>query len=134
MLLFDTCQVDGESNEGAAFVFNPSARELNTTLLLDESLGFKCYPGVSSPLQVSLLGSSDHGESPHLHSLVECGATLDLRVPPSTALALGFSPLGCVSAAPQVYGAALRSARVNATEPNRTRLALDGVRGEAGAR
>jgi len=116
------------TNRGALFLFNPTSAAIPASLPLDSTLGFNCvaHPG---PVVIKVLGSSDRGAAPHNLAVVECGAPLNLTVPPTTALALGFDQWGCVSGEPLVIGLQLDCASIDSSSAT---LMLSGVLGEAG--
>ena len=115
-----------DNNNGALFVYNPTARTMPYSITFDEAIGFDCSTAL--PIIVRMMGSSDRGDVPHNVKVVECGAAFNITVPPTTALAFDLDEWGCVSAVPQVYGAAVTS-----TSIVDGKLELVGAAGPAGS-
>jgi hypothetical protein len=117
------------NNNGAMFLYNPTARELPFSTLLDASLGFDCSTAL--PLIVKQMANSDRNSSPYLVKVVECGHAFNMTVPATTAIAIGFEEWGCVSAVPQVYG--IITTGVAKVDTNTATLSISGARGPAGS-
>ena len=76
-------------NQGAVFVYNPTARASEFTLMLDSAAGFTC--DAHTKLLVRLIGSSERTAVPHNVDLKPCNSQIVLSVPPTTALAFDFA-------------------------------------------
>lgn len=85
-----------DNNNGAMFVYNPTAKTISYSIKFDEDIGFDCSTAL--PVIVRLMGSSDRGDANHNVEVVECGAAFNITVPPTTALAYDLDEWGCVSA------------------------------------
>lgn len=87
--------VDG--SDGAVFVYNPTASWSAFPVTFNASLGFATAGcGGAKKLAVSASGSSNRDFTPHKLTVVECGATLNVSIPPSTALSFEFTALPSV--------------------------------------
>ena len=87
-----TAMISG--SQGALFVQNPTARQEVITITLNATLGFDSACSGASQLAMRASGSSNRGFVPHDYSVVACGGTLNITVPPSTALVFELGPHG----------------------------------------
>ena len=76
-----------QSNRGYLFAFNPSATPLPLVVPFNSSIGFDCG---GTPVIVRVVGSSARGATPYSLGVYECGSSLTLDVPPTTAIVLQF--------------------------------------------
>ena len=67
------------NNEGAMFVYNPTASPLPLSVTLDSALGFDCSLGL--PVIVNVLDSSDRGAMPHHLEVITCGGAVAWLAP-----------------------------------------------------
>ena len=85
------------NNEGAMFVYNPTANPLPLSVTLDSALGFDCSLGL--PVIVNVIDSSDRGTMPHHAQVITCGGKLPWLAPDfsrtASVLSLLHAPL-CV--------------------------------------
>ena len=84
------------NNTGALFVYNPTSFPLPFSFSLDRALGFdsRCL----GPIEVSATASSNRAFSPFKMAVLQCGAEVNVTVPPTTALSFEFH-----AHHPQVY-------------------------------
>ena len=82
--------VDEEGRNGAIFIYNPTSRPLAYSAPFNESLGVQCGT-TNLHLKVRLAGSSERHAKAHDIDLVPCGHSLNVTVPPTTAMVLFLS-------------------------------------------
>ena len=77
------------NNQGAMFAFNPSSSAAILSVTLDHSLGFDA--DCVGALIVRVTGSSNRAFIPHNLAALKCGSTLNVSLPPTTAMSFEFS-------------------------------------------
>eukprot|EP01051_Picozoa_sp_SAG22_P006239 SAG22_NODE_402_length_11035_cov_6.315929_2_plen_473_part_00 len=116
-------KVDGNmavvNGSGVAFFFNPTAREINKTIKIDESWHFDCGADASHFNWTELFPAKALRFAP------ACGTALQVSIPPTTAMVFEISPLSR-SAQPTLVGASGKAVLDGTT------LRLTGVQGEVG--
>ena len=76
------------NNTGAMFVYNPTSFALPFSSTLDHTMGFDSH--CLGSLVVIATGSSNRAFTPFNMDVVKCGATVNITIPPTTALSFEF--------------------------------------------
>lgn len=115
-------------NRGIMFVYNPSAKEHDISLPIDNSLGFSS--DANFPLVVTQSGSSIRGSMSIRKGIFSYGESFNFSIPATTALAFEFELLANFPKdVPLIFGIEINNSFINATSNTLNILRAQGESG-----